>query len=138
MDEKLYLFVRQIKDIAEFLRPHVDDKKRGKKIWDGEKYTEYRGEEYKADSYARLWYSTLTVVAEMIDRQESKLTTRQKEFIGSLFFGGMGSFNDFSLGTAFQTDIRETNQVLHTLRGNLYKTFRQLDDSEQIAQPDSQ
>jgi hypothetical protein len=124
MDEKLSVFVRQIRDIAEFLVPHIDDRKKGQKIWNGEKYTEYRGEEYEGDSYARMWYSMLIVLAEMIDRQESNLTTRQKEFISSLLFGGMGSFNDYSLRKAFQKDVSEANQVLDTLRENLYATFK--------------
>ena len=129
MDDKLPVFVKQIRDIAEFLVPHIDDKKKGQKIWNGKKYAEYRGEEYQGDSYARLWYSTLIVLAEMIDRQESKLTRRQKEFISGLLFGGMGSFNDYSLREAFQMDVYDANQVLDKLRGNLFATFKQLNVS---------
>jgi hypothetical protein len=129
MDEKLSVFVKQIKDIVEFLKPHINDKKKGRKIWNGKKYAEYCGEEYEGDSYGRLWYSTLIVLAEMIDRQESKLTRRQKEFISRFLFGGMGSFNDYSLRKAFQKDVSEANQELDTLRGNLYATFEQLNVS---------
>jgi hypothetical protein len=102
MDEKLTAFVSQLKGITKFLSPHTDDRKKGQKIWNGKRYEEYCGEEFKADSYARLWYSTLTVLAEMIERQETKLTTRQSEFVGRLLFGGMGSFNDYSMSTVFQ------------------------------------
>ncbi len=129
MDDKLRVFVKQIRDITEFLRSHMDDRKKGQKIWNGEQYAEYGGEEYKGDSYARLWYSSLIVLAEMVDRQETKLTIRQKEFISSLLFGGMGSFHDFSLRKAFQMDVYDANQVLDKLRGNLYATFKQLNVS---------
>ena len=129
MDQKLAVFVSHLKDTAKFLLPHIDDWKLGQKIWNGEKYDEYRGEEFKADPYARLWYSTLTVLAEMIERQETKLTRRQSDFIERLLFGGMGSFNDYSLGTAFQQGVAEANQILDALRKTLYTTFKQLNAS---------
>ena len=126
MDDKLAMFVSQLKDTAKFLLPHIDDRKSGQKIWNGKKYDEYHGDDFKADAHARLWYSTLTLLAEMIDRQESKLTTRQSEFIGTLLFGGMGSFNDYSLATPFRQGVGEANQALNAMRENLYEIFKEL------------
>jgi hypothetical protein len=129
MDEKLTVFVSQLKDTAKFLLPHIDDRKKGQKIWNGQRYDEYRGEEFKADSSARLWYHTLTVLAEMIERQESNVTTRQSEFIDRLLFGGMSSFNDYYLSTAFQQDVTDANQMLDAMRKSLYAIFKELKTS---------
>ena len=51
-----------------------------------------------ADPVALVWRSVLIAVAELVEGQDSPLTTHQTEYLKRLLFGGMGSLNDVSLG----------------------------------------
>jgi hypothetical protein len=80
------------------------------------------GKEFHPDHSAVAWWSSLTSIAEMIDRQRWPLTKPQLEYLRSTLFGGMGSFQDWSLEQqSYGSDATNTNKRLEKLRSELFR-----------------
>src|SRR6185295_7647748 len=67
--------VSLIRDIATVLQPFTSSRRPGNSTWDGRAYTRYSGEEVRLDPHA---------VAEMVERQHSRLTKEQLEYLKTI------------------------------------------------------
>jgi hypothetical protein len=112
-------FIKQLKETAEVLKPLTQSATPGGLTWDGAKYA--RSGERKPEPYALAWWSILTILAELIDRQETALSEKQIAYIDRLLFGGMGSFNDLRLDP---NSFGGINKRLDEERQALYDTFK--------------
>jgi hypothetical protein len=110
-------FVKQLRSIAEELTPLTLSVTPGAAPWDGTKYT--KADAKPADPVALVWRSVLTITAELVEAQESPLTSRQMEYLKRLLFGGMGSLNDISFGQ------HAIDQSLDKKRRQLFDIFRE-------------
>jgi len=70
-----------IRDIVTELQPFTSSRRLGDSIWDGKAYTKHVGAEFHLDPHALMWWSTLSSVAEMVERQQSPLTKEQLEYL---------------------------------------------------------
>jgi hypothetical protein len=118
-------FTKQLREIAETLRPLTELITRETLTWDGAKYA--KGEQKKPEPHALAWWSTLSALAELIDRQETALSEKQIAYLDGLLFGGMGSLNDLSFDSNSVGDIAKTiNARLDEQRHTLYDSFKGL------------
>lgn len=89
-------FIHQLRSIAEELKPLTLSASSSAATWDGTRYAKTGAK--SAEPMALVWRSVLTAIAELVEGQESPLTTKQLEYLKRLLFGGMGSLNDLSFG----------------------------------------
>jgi hypothetical protein len=113
-------FIKQLRETAETLKPLTESAMLGSLNWNGITYAKST-EEKKPEPYALAWWSILSTVAELIDAQETPLSEKQIAYLDRLLFGGMGSFNDFSL--AGKT-AKSVNDRLDEQRSSLYAIFK--------------
>lgn len=92
---KKHVFVQQLRETAEILKPFTIPPSAGAKHWDGTAYIEREPAPFHPDALA--WWSTLTAIAEMIDNQDTPLSDKQIAYLNGLLFGGMGSLNDLTI-----------------------------------------
>ena len=67
--------------------------------------------------------------AELLQGQDSPITSKQINYLQGLLFGGMGSFNDLFF------DPRLCGEIAHTVNDRLDKQRRALFDSFKMAEP---
>ena len=117
-------FIKQLKETAETLKPLTESAMPGSLNWNGSTYAK-SAEEKKPEPYALAWWSILTTVAELIEGQETPLSTKQIDYLNSLLFGGMGSFNDVSFDPNSVGQIaKDINDRLEKQRSALYDILR--------------
>lgn len=87
--------VGYLRQLAAELEPFMSPKAPGTRVWNGMAYGESTLRE--GDPYALAWWSTLTAIADTLQRQNEPLTSSQVDYLKRRFSGGMGSFNDFRL-----------------------------------------
>lgn len=88
-------FIEQLRATAAELKPLTESISPGQRIWNGREYVK-SDELKKLDPYALAWWFTLIAIAELVEGQESPLTSKQINYLDGLLFGGMGSFNDMN------------------------------------------
>ena len=114
--------ISALRSLADELKPFTREVQPGSRLWNGTAYV--KAEEQRADPYALSWCSILTTIADMIEIRETPVTVRQAEYVKRTLFGGMGSFNDFSLDTnVFGESGKRANTRLEANRTKLYGLF---------------
>ena len=121
-------FVNQLRAIAEVLTPLTQAVAPGAMVWNGTEYA--KAEERKPNPYALAWWSSLTAIAELIEAQETPLSTKQLSYLDRFLFGGMGSLNDLSFdlkSSGVSADL--VNKRLHERRPTLFASFHEYFES---------
>jgi hypothetical protein len=116
-------FVKQLRDTAAEIKPLTQAVAPGAAIWNGTEYV--KKERREPDPYALSWWSILRTMADLIEAQESAVSSKQIAYIERTLFGGMGSLNDLyfdprTLGPAAKT----VNERLDQKRHVLFDTFK--------------
>lgn len=115
--------LRGLRDLADRLKPFTAEILPGSRVWNGSAYVP--ASPRKADPYALAWWGRLTAIADVIERQGIPLTQQQVDYLKKVLFGGMGSFNDFSLDTkSFGNEAVIANRELDKKRSELYGSFQ--------------
>jgi hypothetical protein len=115
-------FIENLRKIAEVLKPFIRPPQQGALVWNG---TSYVPSTAAFDPFALGWWGTLTTVADLVEAQGIPVTAAQREYLGKLFFGGMGSLNDFMLDAkTLGEPAREANAKLNDARTELYVLFK--------------
>ncbi len=115
--------VQGLRGLADELKPFTQEVTVGSRIWNGSAYVV--AEPRKLNPYALAWWSALTSMADMIERQDAPLTRHQFEYLKKRLFGGMGSLCDFSLDKKqFGDAAAAANAKLDSKRSELYKLFK--------------
>lgn len=116
-------FIKQLRATAEELSPLTQTVAPGAMAWNGAEYS--KGEKRNPDPYALAWWSSLIAIAELIEAQETPLSTKQRAYLDRLLFGGMGSLNDLSFDQRLlgaSADI--VNKRLDEKRRTLFASFQ--------------
>jgi len=112
--------VSQLREMAEQLKPFIDDIVAGSKVWDGNAYTITQPQ--TGDPFARVWWSVLETVADLLELDDRSLDHHHLEYIRSRFLSGMGSFADFQLDEQQWGESAFTaNRRLNIMRDELSK-----------------
>jgi hypothetical protein len=115
--------VEGLRDLADELKPFTQEVTAGSRVWNGRAYV--TAESRKLNPYALAWWTALTSLADLIERQDSPLTQQQFEYLKKQLFGGMGSFSDFSLDrNQFGDSAPTANEKLDRKRTELYRLFQ--------------
>lgn len=118
-------FIKQLRATAEELTPLTQSVAPGAMTWNGREYA--KSGERKPDPYALAWWSSLIAIAELIEAQETPLSTKQLAYLDRLLFGGMGSLNDLSFdqeSSGVSADL--VNKRLDEKRRTLFASFQGL------------
>ena len=117
---KINEFTAQLRAMAAELKPLAMSGNSDSLTWDGSKYVK-AGEAKSPDPYALAWQSQLNAIAELIEAQESPLTSRQIAYLNRLLFGGMGSFQDLFFDSRSLGSVADdTNRRLEEKRNALF------------------
>ena len=124
-------FLRLLDDAAETLRPFIKSARRGGSSWSGKEYAPVT-ETVEPDPYALAWFSSLHTMSGLLARQPT-LSQEQYSYLERELFGGMGSFQDFSLDPKrWGKQADAANERLGRIRDELYTSLVSL---RQVAQP---
>ena len=116
-------FVDLLRRAAAVLAQFAEPQTSGSLTWNGTAYVP--GHRAKYDPHAAKWWATLSTIAELLDAQDTPLSVRQKSYLDSLLFGGMGSFNDLVLEEKrFGAKATRANLELNDLRKAMFSEFR--------------
>jgi len=125
MSGSIATFARLLDDSAEVLKPFIESSRRGGLHWNGSEYASAT-QDRTADPYALAWWSTLRTIAALVASQPG-LTAEQIEYLQRELFGGMGSWNDFSLDAKrWGKKAESANDHLGRIRHELYSCFQTL------------
>jgi hypothetical protein len=119
-------FVRLLDDAAEMLQPFVKSARPGCTSSN----VEYASvtETVEPDPYALAWFSSLRTMSGLLSRQAS-LSAEQYSYLERELFGGMGSFQDFSLDpNRWGKTADAANDRLGRIRDELYASLVSLRD----------
>lgn len=115
--------VQGLRDLADELKPFTQEATAGSRVWNGRAYV--AAEPRELNPYALAWWTALTSLADLIERQDTPLSQQQFEYLKKQLFGGMGSFSDFSLDRKQFGDAAATaNEKLDRKRSDLYMLFQ--------------
>jgi|ERR1700736_5582342 len=115
-------FVRLLDDAAEALQPFIKSARRGGSSWNGVEYAPVT-ETVEPDPYALAWFSMLHTMSGLLSRQP-RLTAEQYSYLERELFGGMGSFQDFSLDRKrWGKTADAANERLGRIRDELYSSL---------------
>jgi hypothetical protein len=115
-------FVKQLRETAAEIKPLTEAVAPGAVVWNGTEYV--KGEPKEPDPYALSWWSILLTIADLIEAQESPLSSKQIEYIERTLFGGMGSLNDLHFDPKTVGARAEiVNERLDQKRHVLFATF---------------
>ncbi|MGA3163629.1 MAG: hypothetical protein ABSD77_05455 [Verrucomicrobiota bacterium] len=117
-------FIKQLRATAAELKPLTESATSGGLTWNGTEYAK-SSESKKIDPYALAWWFSLNTIAELIEAQESPLTTKQIAYLNNFLFGGMGSLNDLCFDVKVLGVIANTvNERLSQRRQTLFASFQ--------------
>ena len=111
------LFLKQLRETADVLKPLTLHASSGSAIWDGRQYIK-NGELRVPDPFALSWWSRLHTIADLIEAQESPLGPNQIAYLDRVLFGGMGSLQDLSFESS------SLNKDLDNRRHALFVIFK--------------
>jgi hypothetical protein len=116
-------FIKQLRSTAEELKPLTLSISPGAAAWDGKSYV--KGVAKAPDPYALAWWSILGTIADLVEAQESPLSSKQIAYLNRVLFGGMGSLNDLSFDAkAFDNVANAINERLNQKRHILFASFK--------------
>jgi hypothetical protein len=117
--------VQQLNQIERLLRRFAHSEADRKLPWDGRTYFAYPNPAPRqVDPDAVELLLRISIMATLLEYQDSPLTERQIEYLRSCLLGGMLSFSDFALSEKLSgRDARDANEELNRLRAELYRTF---------------
>jgi len=116
-------FVEHLRETAQILKPYTSQEAPGTKRWDGAAYVESEATQFEPQ--ALVWWSMLTAIAEMVDKQDVPRSEKQTSYLNGLLFGGMGSLNDLSISSRSVTDRADSlNAQLDRQRKLLFASFK--------------
>ena len=114
--------INGLRGLADELKPFTQEIHSGGRVWNGNAYV--AAEPKKADPYALMWWSTLTSTADLLEAQDTLLSSEQTLLLRQKLFGGMGSFNDYCIDVNRGGDAaKAANQRLNDKRTALFKVF---------------
>ena len=94
----------------------------GSAAWNGTEYV--KGRSLTAIPIAAVWSSTLQVIADLLEAQDSEINAKQAAVLDRMLFGGMGSLNDLNFDEkALGPNARTVNQRLDDARAALFASF---------------
>jgi hypothetical protein len=112
--------VGQLRDVASELEPFTSELVPGTLHWNGTSYAQTAPK--NRDVFALVWWSALTSIADILERQAGPLTPDQIDYLNRKLCGGMGSFNDFRLDSnAHGSDADVANLRLDTKMATLFQ-----------------
>jgi hypothetical protein len=112
-------------DCAKVLEPFIESSRRGGLHCNGFEYARTTKDK-EPDPYALAWSSTLRTISAILGSQPS-LTSEQSSYLQRELFGGMGSFDDFSLDAKrWGKKAKAANDQLGRIRDELYSCFQSL------------
>jgi len=114
--------IQGLRDLADELKPFTQELTSDSRVWNGSAYV--KAEPQRLNPYAFAWWSALTSIADLIERQDGPLTQQQIDYLKNRLFGGMGSLSDFSLDSKEIPDAAAANAKLDAKRIELYKLFQ--------------
>jgi hypothetical protein len=115
--------IKHLRAIARLLEPLTHAAGPGDMAWDGKEYRKVTNEAHP-DPYALAWWSKLNTLADMIDYQDSELSSKQLSYLQRALFGGMGSLTDLWFDERrFGQTAREINSKLGYSREALFSAF---------------
>ena len=115
-------FIKQLRDTAEVLQPLTRVMSPGSATWDGTSYVKGKAERPHASALA--WWSILSTIADLIEAQDSPISSKQISYLSRILFGGMGSLNDLSVDSKEVANANEINERLNEVRRHLFEAFR--------------
>jgi hypothetical protein len=116
-------FVNHLRATAAAIKPLTESTPPGAKTWDGKQYSSATVK--YADPYALSWWSTLSVIAALIEAQDCPVSEAQRSYLDRTLFGGMGSLNDLYFDPRALGALADTvNRSLDERRRELYAIFR--------------
>jgi hypothetical protein len=122
-------FVRLLDDAAETLQPFIKSLRPGSSSWNGIEYAPVY-ETVDPDPYALAWYSALDTMSALLAHQPS-LSSEQYSYLERELFGGMGSFQDFSVDRKrWDNKADAANERLGKIRTELYNCLVSLRPGE--------
>jgi hypothetical protein len=111
--------VELLEECAVTLQPFAETFDAGARKWNGSAYV-LSSESQVGDSNASAWSATCRTAAELF-RVQDRPSDAQLGVLRHLLFGGMGSFQDFSLSTEhWGARAQAANQRLEQLRKQLF------------------
>jgi hypothetical protein len=120
--------IESLRSIAETLQPFIQETASGTREWDGSRYVE--AEPKTPDPEARIWWSVLTTMAEMLEGQGAPAKARQLHYLRKELFGGMGSFAEFAIDESrFGEKARAANERLAEQRERMFHVLEGLEDA---------
>jgi len=119
-------FIEGLRAIVEELKPLTAAASSNAAVWNGTAYVRAETKDTKGpDPYALAWFSTLMAIADLVEAQESPLSTSQIAYLRRVLFGGMGSFNDLNFDPKSVGAIAKTiNERLDERRRTLFASFQ--------------
>lgn len=115
-----------LRELADILLPFAEQVGPSASVWNGSEYVKALPK--SADPYALMWYATLTTVADMLDAQDSDLSTRQIDYIRKSIFGTAGSLTDFFIDTnKYGQEGESANKKLDEQTTKLFSLFKSFD-----------
>jgi hypothetical protein len=107
-------FIKQLRATADLLKPLTCSSSTAWKVWDGTAYVKSDGKTRTLDPYALAWWTALRTIAELIEAQDSPVSSKQIAYLKSTLFGGMGSLNDLSFRNfdAINAQLRQKTSEL--------------------------
>ncbi len=115
--------INGLRSLADELRPFTENVQAGSRVWNGTAYV--TSELRQLDSYALMWWNTLTAIADLIEAQRNPLEPEQIEVLQKKLFGGMGSFSDYCIDSCCGEGVKIANARLNESRTKLFKFFPQ-------------
>jgi len=112
-------FTKQLRATAEALGPLTKSVIPGSRVWNGTSYVKNEAKAREPDPYALAWWMALRTIADLIEAQDSPLSTKQIAYLSNVLFGGMGSLNDLSFKNADAINI-----LLAQRRSELFAIFK--------------
>lgn len=111
-------FIKQLRATAEILKPLTHSSSTATKLWNGTAYVKNDSRAGTPEPYALAWWTMLRTIADLIEAQDSPISSQQMAYLKNVLFGGMGSLNDLSFQNAEAIDSR-----LRDRRSELFAAF---------------
>lgn len=117
-------FIKELRATAVELKPLTEATSPGDLVWNGTEYAK-TSESRTPHPYALCWWGMLGAIAELLEGQESPITSKQTDYLQGLLFGGMGSLNDLFFDPQANGETAKTvNDRLDKQRRILFDSFK--------------
>lgn len=103
-------FIKKIRETAAVLEPLTQSVPAGAAAWNGSEYV--KGEAKSADPQALAWWAMLGAIANLLEAQNSPLSSEQVAYLEKTLFGGAGSLNDLFFDSRVWSGAASVNSSL--------------------------